>query len=249
MIERNGRGGALRVVGIGGTMRPGSTSLAALRRALGAAEAAGAATDLIDLRRLGLPIYDPELPLVAYEDRVRRFVGALRAADALLLSTAAYQGTVAGVTKNALDFAEFLAGDDPPYLDCKVIGLIATAAGGQAAPNAIAALVHTAHALRAVVAPFTVPIPRAWEIANGDGRIADEPYGRRLDELGRLVVDLAGRLRPGDAIGGLRAEPMPVDIAASGSRPVPSGSRYTRLATPAGSNCWDIGQPESGVSW
>jgi NAD(P)H-dependent FMN reductase len=42
----------LRVVGIGGTLREGSTSLGALRWALEAAEEAGEESELLDLRAL-----------------------------------------------------------------------------------------------------------------------------------------------------------------------------------------------------
>ena len=196
----NGGGGRVLVVGIGGTMRAGSASLAALRRSLGAAAAAGARTELLDLRELRLPIYEPDVPFAEYGANVRRFVESIHAADALLLGTAAYHGTLAGVTKNALDFAEFLADADPPYLHGKVVGLIATAAGGQAAPNAIGALVQTSHALRAVVAPISVVIPRAWTVIDDGGAIAEAPYGRRLDDLGRMVVGLAGKLRAADAV-------------------------------------------------
>ncbi|MBZ0275692.1 MAG: NAD(P)H-dependent oxidoreductase [Anaerolineae bacterium] len=51
----------LHIVGIGGTLRPGSTSLTALNTALSAAAAAGADTTLLDLRTLNLPMYDPGL--------------------------------------------------------------------------------------------------------------------------------------------------------------------------------------------
>jgi FMN reductase len=52
------------------------------------------------------------------------------------------------------------------------------------------------HALRGTVAPLTVAIPQAWKRTNEDGGITDEGCGGRLDQLGRLVVELAGRLRP-----------------------------------------------------
>ena len=81
--------GFLRVVGIGGTLREGSTSLGALRRALSAAEEAGAETVLLDLRELGLPMYEPGRPLDGYGPEVRRFVEEARGADALIVSTGA----------------------------------------------------------------------------------------------------------------------------------------------------------------
>lgn len=188
----------LKVVGVGGTLREGSASLGALRRALAAAGEAGAETELLDLRELDLPMYQPGVTLDEYGSGVKRLVGALRGADAVLISTAAYHGTLAGVTKNALDFAQFLSGGEHPYFDGKVVGLISTAGGEQAGANATGALVHVVHSLRGVVAPLMVSISKAWQRADGLGDITDELYGRRLDSLGELVVDLAGGLAARD---------------------------------------------------
>ena len=190
----NFRETGLRVVGVGGTLREGSASLGALRRALAAAGEAGAETDLLDLRELGLPMYKPGLALDEYGPEVGRFVDALRETDTLILSTAAYHGTLAGVTKNALDFAQFLSGGEHPYFDGKVVGLISTAGGEQAGTNATGAMVDVVHALRGVVAPLMVEIPRAWKVTDDEGNVTDDGYVERLDRLGRLVVDLGGKL-------------------------------------------------------
>jgi FMN reductase len=186
----------LRVVGIGGTLREGSTSLGALRRALVAAKEAGAETELLDLRELNLPMYEPGRPLEEYGPEVERFVETVHGADALLLSTAAYHGTLAGVTKNALDFMQFTARDEKPYFQDKVVGLIATAGGDLAGANAVAAMVNAVHALRGTVAPLTVAVSQVWKRADEAGDITDEDYGGRLEKLGRLVVEMAARLKP-----------------------------------------------------
>lgn len=198
----------MRVVGIGGTLRGGSSSLGALRRALRAAEEAGGETELLDLRKLNLPMYEPGRRLDAYGPEVRTLVEAVRAADALILSTAAYHGTLAGVTKNALDFTQFLARDERPYLDGRVVGLISSSGGERAAANTTDAMVHVVHALRGIVAPSMVTIPRAWQRSDGEGYITDENYGRRLDKLGKLVVEMAEGLNPK----GRRAEAVGVAV-------------------------------------
>src|SRR5215207_9946173 len=185
--------GRLKVVGIGGTLREGSTSLGALRRALAASEHAGAEIELLDLNELKLPMYEPRRSLDEYGDDVRRLVEAIREADALLISTAAYHGTLAGVTKNALDYAQFLGKEEHPYFDGKVVGLISTAGGEQAAANS--AMVHTVHALRGIVAPLMVGVTRAWQRTDERGDLTDDNYGMRLDSLAGLVVELAEYLR------------------------------------------------------
>jgi len=182
------------VVGIGGTLRDGSTGLRALEEALAAAEEAGAATDLLDLRELGLPMYEPGKPLEEFGESAERLVEAMRGADAMLWSTAAYHGTLAGVTKNALDFAQFMARDEKPYLQDKVVGLVATAGGGMAAANAINAMINVVHALRGVAAPLSVPVTQSWKVFDDEGNANDEGVARRLESLGRLVVEMAAKL-------------------------------------------------------
>src|SRR5215204_1991978 len=185
------------VVGIGGTMREGSTSLLALEEALRAAEEAGATTELLDLRELDLPLYEPGKPLEGCGENVKDVVEAMRGADALLWSTAAYHGTLAGVTKNALDFAQCLARDERPYLQDRVVGLISTAGGGMAAVNAIGAMVDAVHPLRGVVAPLSVPVTQSWKAFDEEGNIRDEGVARRLESLGRIVVEMAAKLGSG----------------------------------------------------
>jgi FMN reductase len=184
----------LYVVGIGGTLRDGSTGLRALEEALVAAEEAGATTELLDLGELDLPMYEPGKPLEEYGESVERLVEAMRGADAMLWSTAAYHGTLAGVTKNALDFAQFMARDEKPYLQDKVIGLVATAGGGMAAVNAINAMVNVVHALRGVVAPLSVPVTQSWKVFDEEGNLRDDGVANRLGSLGRLVVEMATKL-------------------------------------------------------
>jgi FMN reductase len=187
----------LHVVGIGGTLREGSTGLLALEEALRAAEEAGATTELLDLRELDLPLYETSKPLEEYGENVQNLVEAMRGADALLWSTAAYHGTLAGVTKNALDFAQYLARDERPYLQDRVVGLIATAGGDMAAVNAINAMTNVAHALRGVAAPLSVPVTQSWKAFDEKGNIRDEEVAGRLESLGRLIVEMAAKFGSG----------------------------------------------------
>lgn len=70
--------GMTKVLGIGGTLREGSTSLGALRRALAAVGEAGAETQLLDLRELNLPMYEPGRTLDEYGENVERLVDEMR---------------------------------------------------------------------------------------------------------------------------------------------------------------------------
>lgn len=52
--------GTLKIVGLGGSLAEVSRSRAALRVALDGAAEAGAETELLDLRELDLPMYNPD---------------------------------------------------------------------------------------------------------------------------------------------------------------------------------------------
>src|SRR3712207_180352 len=98
--------GALRIVGLGGSLEQPSASLSALKLALAAAAAKGAQTELLDLRTLELPLYRRSLEPPADATRLAQ---TMSEADGFLWSTPLYHGTVSGAFKNALDWLELLA--------------------------------------------------------------------------------------------------------------------------------------------
>ncbi|MFD0887448.1 NADPH-dependent FMN reductase, partial [Streptosporangium algeriense] len=119
------------VVGLGGTTRASSTSETALRLALDAAASAGARTELFGAGYLsGLPMYDPAR---SPGGPGRHLVEALRAADGVIVCSPGYHGSVSGLVKNALDYAEDLRDDARPYLTGRAVGCVTTAYGWQAA--------------------------------------------------------------------------------------------------------------------
>lgn len=188
--------GRLHIVGMGGTLRANSTSGWALERALRAAEAAGASTDLLTLNEFRLPMYEPGKALEEYDPLVAEFIARVRRADAMIWSTAGYQGSLVGATKNAIDFFQFLSDNDPPYLQDRVVGLTATAGGDIAAINAINAMIHSVTSLRGTVAPLFVAIPQAHAVFDRRGNILNQKWVDRLDQLGRLVVEHASKFHP-----------------------------------------------------
>lgn len=181
----------LHVVGIGGTLSKTSRSLHALDYALNIAQAEGATITRYSMLDLQLPMFVPSTPLETYSAKIQEFVATMRSADAMIWSTGAYHGTLAGVTKNSIDFMEYLGGGDNPYLHNKVIGLIATAGGDMAGVNTLGSMVHSVHSLRGIVAPMMVSIHNAKTVFDAQGKITSDKYQKKLDGLGKLVVELA----------------------------------------------------------
>src|SRR6266550_2708429 len=117
----------LRIVGLGGSLAAVSTSRAALKSALEGAASAGAETELLDLRELDLPMYNPDDDEPT--EAAARLIESCYAADGLLWSSPMYQGTISGAFKNALDWLHSLGDREPSFLHDKVIGLISAAGG------------------------------------------------------------------------------------------------------------------------
>jgi FMN reductase len=180
----------LKVVGLGGSLSAVSRSRAALVKALAGAEAAGAATQLLDLRELNLPMYNPddERPTGSEVELLE----AIYHADGLLWSSPLYQGTISGAFKNALDWLHPLGTREPAYLTDKVIGLI-SAAGGAQGLQAINTMEFSVRALRAWAVPYVVPVPNAARVFDEAGRIRDPAIEGQLERLGREVVRVAER--------------------------------------------------------
>ncbi|MUL46093.1 NAD(P)H-dependent oxidoreductase [Mycobacterium sp. CBMA293] len=178
------RGTRPYIVGLGGTLRPNSSTESALRIALQEAQSAGAQTELFggsDLARL--PMYDPESDNV---DEAVRLVEALRRADGVIIASPGYHGSVSGLVKNALDYLEDLRDDDSPYLSGRAVGCVTTAYGWQAAVTTLQTLRSIVHALRGWPTPLGAAINSATtRISYGEE--PEERVGFQLRTVGREV--------------------------------------------------------------
>jgi FMN reductase len=181
----------LKVVGLGGSLREGSRSRAALGVALEGAAAAGATVELLDLRELVLPMYSPDLeadpPAV-----VTKLLETSYEADGMLWSSPMYNGSVSGSFKNALDWLHILGSREPPYLHDEVIGLI-SAAGGTQGLQVVNTMEFSVRSLRGWAVPYVVPVPQATRVFADSGAIQDEPVAQQLRLLGEEVVRVAER--------------------------------------------------------
>lgn len=174
----------LRIVGLGGSPAEHSTSLAALKIALEGAAEAGAASELLDIKELALPVYDPANKKPSQS--VIRMCDAIYEADGLIWSSPMYNGTISGSFKNALDWLILLGDRHPPYLTDKVVGLISTA-GGVHGLQAVNTMEFVVRALRGWAVPLVMPIAQAWK-AFEKGVPQQKELVEQLHALGREVA-------------------------------------------------------------
>ncbi len=150
---------APHIVAIGGTLRPESATGRLLAAALDLAAARGARTTLLTGDAIAFPHYEPGN--AEGNPAIGRYLEALRSADAVIVGSPGYHGTLSGLVKTALDYVEQLRSDERVYLDGLPVGLIATAAGWQAAVSTLQALRTITHSLRGWPTPMGLAINTA----------------------------------------------------------------------------------------
>jgi FMN reductase len=173
------------IVAVGGTLRANSTTERAMRHVLSAAQRAGAATKLISGTALQLPMYEPGNP--ERSDGARELVAELALADGIILGSPGYHGSISGLVKNALDYAEDLRSDPRPYFSGRAVGCIATAGGWPGEVNTLGALRDIVHALRGWPTPLGAAI-------NSTERVFDEEGNCLVPRVAQILEAIAGEV-------------------------------------------------------
>ena len=107
------QGTSVNVLGVAGSMREGSFSTSALKLVLEEVKKYGSDSRLLELRKVRLPIYDPSrsVPDELYRDVngtreniLDSVTEVIKWADAFVLASPDYHGSMSGALKNFLDY-------------------------------------------------------------------------------------------------------------------------------------------------
>ena len=167
----------LKILGMAGALRSGSTNKLLMREAvrlLGDAE--------LTEGDLNLPLYDGDL-----EDRegvpakVQELAGQIGAADAVIISTPEYNKGITGVMKNALDWISRVEGNPWAGKPVAVMSAAAGRAGGE----------RSQLMLRECILPFApnlifgpeIAVHASFEAFDDDGHLKGELYAKNLAKL------------------------------------------------------------------
>jgi len=183
-----------RVLALGGSQRARSLSLNALKLSAEAARKAGAAVEVLSIRELDIPLYDPSAPDLA--PGAQQLIKSARVCDGLLIASPVYAGTVSGAVKNALDHLHVLTAGDVPALTGRVVGLIAVGEGNFNR-GAVTALVTACQAMGAWVDPAPVLLC-SIDMFNAAGELYDPIAIDDLQRLGRRIVEASAARRRAD---------------------------------------------------
>jgi chromate reductase len=165
----------MKILGIHGSLRKASFN----RMALNAAKSllpAGATMEIFELD--GIPVFNQDQEAAA-PARVTEFKQAIRAADAILISTPEYNYSIPGVLKNAIDWASRPYGDSawqgkPVAIMGASVGIIGTA--------------RAQYHLRQCFVFLDMPVVNQPEVMIGHASGKFDAAGNLTDEMSKKLI-------------------------------------------------------------
>jgi chromate reductase len=178
----------MRVLGLSGSLRRGSHNTRLLLLA-GRLLPPGAELELYDELK-AIPPYDADDDVEPAPAAVADLRAAIDRADAVLIATPEYNGSISGVLKNALDWASRPVGES--VLRNKPVAVMGATTGMFGAVWAQAETRKVLSTIGARVIDREVPVPRAQYAWEPEGRLAPELEA----EIGGVLLELAGEAQP-----------------------------------------------------
>lgn len=133
-----------------------------------------------DLQPLKLPVYDGDVEAVGIPDGVHTLGGWIASADALIISSPEYNGSIAGSFKNTIDWLSRLK---PVPLAKKPVLLMGASPGAFGAMSALAAARAPFERLGAYLYPQSFALPLAHQAFDETGGLKDPAVKSRLETL------------------------------------------------------------------
>lgn len=175
---------SMQVLLFAGSLRRDSLNKQFAHAAAETVKAAGHQAEYVDLKDYALPVYDGDIEAEQGIPAAAKELGnQIAAADALIIATPEYNGSIAAPLKNLLDW---LSRDRPMSLANKPLLLLGASPG---AIGAIRGLWHTRvpfEALGVHVFPAMMGLPGAAQAFDATGALKEE---KTRDQLKKLVED------------------------------------------------------------
>lgn len=174
---------SLHILGISGSLRRASFNRGLLRVAQ---EAAPDRVEIETFELNDIPAYNADIEAVGDPDAVRELKERIAAADALLIATPEYNGSIPGLLKNAIDWASRPPGKS--VLRSKVVAVMGAAAGRSGTVRAQADLRQSLAVFACqVLQEPVVAVAKAYGRFDAQGDLKDETV---REEVAALVVAL-----------------------------------------------------------
>ncbi|WP_409345717.1 NADPH-dependent FMN reductase [Paenibacillus sp. MBLB4367] len=177
----------MKITIVAGSNRKQSTSTKLCRYIASVLRTKEIDVTLFDLYEKPLPFYDPSRNEET-DPNVLALIAAVRVADAVVLSTPDYHGSVSGVMKNALDYLGF------DEFDSKAV-LAVSSSGGAVGVSPLTHLQTMVRNLHGINCPEWISIGGENRAFTPEGDPANEKVKERVNKVLGYFVKLALTLR------------------------------------------------------
>ena len=171
-----------RIVGISGSLRPGSYTTMAVALALKGAQELKCETKLIDLRDYQLVFCDGKDDESQWPKDVSRLREEVKPAQGIILGTPQYHSLYPDALKIALDLMSM------EELQGQMMGVVVGSGSALGAISALKSLLNIGRALHAWVVPEQASIPQAWQEFDDAGNLKDPKLEERVRQVGRKLL-------------------------------------------------------------
>lgn len=183
---------ALNILGFCGSLRAGSFNKKLLLLSCDLLKNKNCIVTLLDLKSLGLPIYDQEIEeSTGLPSGAQKLIEAINSADALLIASPEYNGSVSGALKNAIDWAS--RAEANPFVN-KPILMVGTSTGGLGAVKSLIHLRLILSQLKALPIPAQVTVPFAEKSFDSAGLFTGGPYAKQLESATNELVKFTEKI-------------------------------------------------------
>jgi chromate reductase len=179
---------AMKILGISGSLRRGSHNTSLLRAAAQSLPS-GVELELYD-GLADLPHYDADLDVEPAPEPVAHLRDAIAEADAVLISTPEFNGSIPGALKNALDWASRPFPDSA--LKGKPVAVVGASTGLFGAAWAQAEVRKVLGIIGADTITEELPVGQAHTAFGDDGHLTEPDLRGALDELLGVLAARAG---------------------------------------------------------
>jgi chromate reductase len=184
------------ILAFAGSSRRGSFNQRVLQIAIAGAKAAGASVTHVDLRDLGLPLYDGDLEAEhGLPEAARRFQNLLAEYRGLLIASPEYNSGYSPLLKNAIDWASRPGGDLPglgAFRD-KTAALVSASPGKLGGLRSLTAVRDLLMNIRVQVLPTMVASGGLKDDSfDAAGKLLDADQQAKIEGVGRALVEALG---------------------------------------------------------
>lgn len=182
----------MKILAFATSMHEASENKRLMAKAAELARAAGAEVEEVDLRDLGVPIFDHDVwENDGVPESVQELGAKIAEAAGTMVAAPEYNHGLAGPTKNVFDWVSRL---EPNPVGGKLFLLMSASPASAGGWRALTDLRTTLCCMAAWAHPDLFNLGRTYAAWNDDGTLADEKVAARLDNTVADFVSAAGAL-------------------------------------------------------